>query len=352
MSVAPQNDSWERRYAVGEKDQLETPVHQPADGAPIDPAQVPLPPEEPRATSGKKRYKKYKSKNKNKNKNAETSRSFHARLAGLRLEPEYEKHWFYQSQGRMISIVSEDGVEFKADSDRLRKASTLFANMLNEPQLHDSSPLPIPFPAEVIQTFLDLINVSSPSSLLKTLIDVDIVQDLFRFTDYAGCDDLHFEVRRRLLKLSKNHPRKNALWLLQFGSDVNDVGLAKIALKRLAKQSSFSFASENLFDGFRNLVERLQPSFQAEILSLVLTKTAGDAREFAVRGLIDWDTRNNEHDWEWVGRSFNPERRTEVTDEEDVSTDEDMKKAGDHEAGNALLAADWTAEPINHEWCV
>ncbi|WVW81937.1 hypothetical protein I302_103940 [Kwoniella bestiolae CBS 10118] len=128
--------------------------------------------------------------------------------------------------------------------------------------------------------------------------------------------------------------------LFSFASSTNEVGLAKIALRRLNKDSIYSGIPDNL-SGYRAFISNLQPAFQAEILSLIMVNTKSDT-------CADHQGKpTNSIDWKWVAEKFNPDGRSEFSDEEYVSTDEEFRQEEPQECSGweARGSYDWTADP-------
>ncbi|WVF66167.1 hypothetical protein IAT40_000907 [Kwoniella sp. CBS 6097] len=161
----------------------------------------------------------------------------------------------YHRQGD-ISIRSKDNVILWADSWRLADASVVFKDLLDLPQVvnrngkrqqienlinqcsahrPDRQAIPVDYNADVIGTFLDLINVSIPF-LPINLTNFKQVQGLFEMCDkFDVKTEIQVKVKERLLACSKDHP-----WaLLIMASDRNDIPLAKEALRLMTASQFF-----------------------------------------------------------------------------------------------------------------
>ncbi|WVQ62555.1 uncharacterized protein L199_000697 [Kwoniella botswanensis] len=204
-----------------------------------------------------------------------------------------------------IQLLSVDGTILMADSWRLARSSTFFAGLFDLPpptSTHTSypknllslvEPIEVEFFAEVIDLFLNLINVSKPSipssAFPQTL-------DLLELCDrYDVNENIQGLVRDRLLMQTEDRQWQLLIW----SGKRNDIHMAREALRRMSPHSfiartTYESSREGVFVPLWYALGKLPQSWQLEILRLAfipinLNKRPGvKSYQFEVTG--DWDS--------------------------------------------------------------
>ncbi|WWD09056.1 hypothetical protein V865_007176 [Kwoniella europaea PYCC6329] len=204
-----------------------------------------------------------------------------------------------------VQLLSVDGTILVADSWRLARSSSFFAGLFDLPPpisgqasshkdlLSLLDPVEVDFSAEVIDLFLNLINVSKPSipssAFPQTL-------DLLELCDkYDVNENIQGLVRDRLLMQVEDRQWQLLIW----SGKRNDILMAREALRRMPPHS---FIANTTYESSRkgvlmplwHALGKLPQSWQLEILRLAFipinlnTRSGVKSYQFEVTG--DWDS--------------------------------------------------------------
>ncbi|KAK6905347.1 hypothetical protein I204_05297 [Kwoniella mangroviensis CBS 8886] len=204
-----------------------------------------------------------------------------------------------------ISLLSVDGTILMADSWRLARSSTFFAGLFDLPPptpgqtsypkdlLSLVEPIEMEFFAEVIDLFLNLINVSKPSIPSSAFPQT---MDLLELCDkYDVNENIQGLVRDRLLMQIGDRQWQLLIW----SGKRNDIHMAGEALPRMTPHSfiastTYESPRKGLFVPLWYALGKLPQSWQLEIIRLAFIPINLDTRpgvksyQFEVTG--DWDS--------------------------------------------------------------
>ncbi|OXC71173.1 hypothetical protein J008_01891 [Cryptococcus neoformans] len=238
---------------------------------------------------------------------------------------QYKAHPFHNKGD--ITLISSDGVLFKADVWCLAHASAVFHDMLemSNPSMadtstpesipvpvkppHPSEPIDIPFPSRTLQLFLDLSRVSDDVMLAITMEEAG---DLLSFSHLY---DLREFVLKKLKDRAMDLGRRRPWDLLVLASrlDLDDLGVS--ALEAM-NEDTFVRGQKGSTSNFWESIALLQNGWQSRIIMSVIDKPEGGSvrrpgypDDYSYKTGYVFKLR----DWSEAGRRF---RNTRLRDEQ------------------------------------
>ncbi|WWC94279.1 hypothetical protein V866_001120 [Kwoniella sp. B9012] len=174
-----------------------------------------------------------------------------------------------------VTLISNDGVEFRASSFQLSKISKFFSDAFSLPPPPPSSskesrePIHLDFPENTISLFLDLANIP-PNYHFTILNDIDdplLLESLLDLADFAICEGLKPSIDSALFDISDQYPFE----VLTIASRRSHTLLAKRAVQNLRLLASFRiWEDKDRLGRIKDQFSVLSQEYQSELFILLL----------------------------------------------------------------------------------
>ncbi|KAK6909994.1 hypothetical protein L486_00355 [Kwoniella mangroviensis CBS 10435] len=219
-----------------------------------------------------------------------------------------------------VTLVSNDGVEFRASSFQFSKISKFFSDAFSLPPPPPSSskesrePIPLDFPENTMSLFLDLALIP-PHYHFTILNDIDdplLLESLLDLADFAICEGLKPSIDSALFDLSEQYPFE----VLTIASRRSHTLLAKRTVRNLRLLASFRiWEDKDRLGRIKDQFSVLSQEYQSELFILLLHQCHARGGNAASVG-FSYD------DWCKISDRFDPEvpirsKILEVPDEDE-----------------------------------